>query len=219
MLLLPPYQKDKDTYHVLPKEHRWIFNKIDICQRFGYEPYGPTGTPMPAGTYCVRPIVNVLGMARGGFKKVTVKEGYIIDDLPGYCWTKWDDGKRAWWEFIDDKCVGAQRTNTFNEMTGVETFVEVHPSKLMKMPEQLKGISRYMLVETIGDTVIDIGPRHMSEDARQSTIDDYKKFYPDWEPPEHVEFGISEMLRVYNPKTKMYSYEERQIMHPWRFSK
>jgi hypothetical protein len=219
MVTLPPYEKDRTLYHKLPAKDRWIFNKLDICERFGYEPCGPCGTPMPEGTYCIRPVINVLGMADGGFRKMTVKDGHIIYDLPGYCWTPWDNGKRMWSEYINDVCTGAQQTYSFNEKTGVETFIEVHPTKRMKMPEQLKGISRYMLIETIGDTVIDIGARHMSEDARQSTIDDYKKNVdPFWEVPDHIEFGISEMLRVYNPKTKMYSYKELPNMHSWKFS-
>jgi hypothetical protein len=57
---------------------------------------------MPAGTYCIRPIINLLGMAQGGFRKMTVKDGHIIYDLPGYCWTPWDNGKRMWSEYIND---------------------------------------------------------------------------------------------------------------------
>ena len=219
MKVFPPYSKDYELYFQVDEEDRWIFNKLEICKRLGYKPAGPTGTPMPAGTYCVRPIINVLGMAKGGFRKVEVKDdGYIIRDLPGYCWTPWDDGLRMWSEFINDKCVAAQRTATFNKHTGVETFVEVHPSKLMEMPEQLKGISRYMLIETIGDTIIDIGPRHMSEDARPSTVNDYKKINPMWEPPDYVDYGISEMKRIYNPETDMYSYEELPNMHEWKLT-
>lgn len=215
MIIMPPYIREVDAYWKLPEKDRWIFNKLEICKRFDYEPYGPCGARMPVGTFCVRPIINLGGMALGGFFKyeVFVMKGGMcnnsITDKPGYVWTPWDDGLRMWSEFINDKCVAAQRTSSFDDETGIETFEEVPPNELIKMPEQLKNISRYMLIETIGDTIIDIGPRHMPEEVRQSTIDDYKQFDPSWCLPPHVRMGRSlRMRRLFDKNIQGYTYEE-----------
>ena len=221
MIVLPPYDVEKNLYHQIPVEDRWIFNKLEICERFGYGPYGPCGTVMPAGTYCVRPIINVLGMANSGFYKITVEDGHFITEQAGFCWTPWNDGKRVWSEFMNDVNIASQQTDKFDPKTGLETFIEIHPSNRMKMPEQLKDISRYMLIETIGDMIIDIGPRHMPEDAKASVVADYKRHNPSWEPSEAVLIGgITDVRRIYNQRTKMYSYEFLyDNSRKWKYSK
>ena len=103
MIVAPPYGKDYDTYNQLPENDRWIFNKLEICQRFGYKNYVPCGIPMPVGTYCIRPIINLNGMSAGGFtQKIVRKDGTMISK-PGYVWTEWETGTRSWVEYLNDE--------------------------------------------------------------------------------------------------------------------
>jgi len=221
MVTFPPYIREIDAYWKLPEEHRWIFNKLEICKRFGYESYGPCGARMPIGTYCIRPIINLGGMANGGFSKHEVFEhetlGVCNDsvDKPGYCWTPWTDEFRAWYEYVDDECWYAQKMVKYDEGTQLE-YAEPDTEK-MELPEQLKGISRYMVVETLGDTIIDIGPRHTFEDAHHEIVDDYRQFDPNWEVPPSVEFGFKPtMRRFYDSRIDAYRLEEVEQEHiPW----
>lgn len=216
MVTLPPYTRDYNAYHLMQEEDRWIFNKMEICKRFGYEPYGPCGARMPAGTYCVRPIINLGGMAKGGFSKETVHEGKIIWK-PGYCWTLWETGMRSWVEYINNRVSSALIQVSWNEQTQRERYMELPADKANPLPEQLQNISRYMLVEYLDDTVIDIGPRHMSEDAREIVVKDYQKFDPTYEAPVEGEAGhFAPHMKRIQYEDKSYGWEELDVFVPRR---
>lgn len=214
MIILPPYLRDNTLYDQLPKKDRWIFNKLEICERFGYKPYGPCGTSMPKGTYCIRPIINVNGMGAGGFWKHEVKQevGTIIK--PGYLWTKWETGKRSWVEYINGNVSSALIQVSWDEKTQLERYMELPADKAHPLPEQLQDISRYMLVEYLGNTIIDIGPRHMGEDAKEIVIKDYRKFDPTYEAPQDGKLGYfaPHMKRVTHDGS--YSWEELDVFIP-----
>ena len=215
MIILPPYEKERTTYHKLPAKDRWIFNKLEICERFGYEPYGPCGTVMPAGTYCIRPIINLLGMAHGGFFKKIVKEGGSVN-MSGYVWTQWETGTRTWVEYINDEVSSANVQISWNEQMQVELFKEQPAHEAKPMPDILKGISRYMLIEYLGDVVIDISPRHLGEEPKESVIRDYKKFDPNYTLEFHQDkIGQfpTHMQRVQNDNGS-YSWIELDIFIP-----
>lgn len=210
MIVLPPYQRDHVSYHEVPEEHQWVYNKLEICKRFGYKPYGPCGTRMPIGEYCIRPIINVNGMAKGGFSKhiVRKKDGDGIMK-PGYVWTKWETGTRTWVEYINDEVSSANVQVSWDEKMQVEIFMEQPPNKAKPLPEILKGISRYMLVEYLGDVVIDIGLRHLVEEPKESTVADYKKFKPDYvlDSTYRTDYFPTHMQRITNDDGS-YSWEE-----------
>jgi hypothetical protein len=215
MITLPPYEKDRTLYHKLPSKDRWIFNKLEICERFDYKPYGPCGTPMSAGTYCVRPIINLLGMAEGGFFKKVVKEGGVIF-IPSFMWTPWNTGTRTWVEYVDDEISSANVQVSWDENTQTERYMEQPKHNAHPLPDILKGISRYMLVEYLGDTVIDIGPRHLGEEPKESVIEDYKKFDPDYKLElykDKIGQYPTHMKRVQNDNGS-YSWEELDIFAP-----
>jgi len=215
MITLPPYEKDRTLYHKLPAKDRWIFNKLEICERFGYGPYGPCGTPMPAGTYCVRPIINLLGMAHGGFFKKIVKDGGYVN-MSGYMWTQWETGNRTWVEYVDDKVSSANVQVAWDENMQVERFMELPADKANPMPDILKGISRYMLVEYLGNVVIDIGPRHLSEEPKESIIRDYRKYDPMYELEFHkdkIGYYPVYMKRI-QYENKGYGWEELDVFAP-----
>lgn len=216
MIVLPPYIRDQVTYNQVPKKDRWIFNKLEICERFGYEPYGPCGALMPAGTYCIRPIINLRGMGQGGFSKKTVREGAAINK-PGYVWTQWETGMRSWVEYVNDEISSALKQVGWDEHMQLERYVEQPRDKAHQLPDILKGISRYMLVEYLGDTVIDIGPRHLIEDAKESIIKDYQKFDPSYTVEYIGKRGhyAPHMKRIQHDNGS-YSWEELDTFVPRR---
>ena len=213
MIVLPPYCKDYDTYDQLPENDRWIFNKLEICKRFGYNNYGPCGVPMPIGTYCIRPIINLNGMSAGGFmKKVITKKGTIVCK-PGYVWTEWVTKPRSWVEYVNDNISSANIQVEWDERNQTEKFKEQPVREAHPMPNILKGISRYMLVEYLGDTVIDIGPRHLSEEPKLSIIRDYQNYDPSYEAHGKPGYFPIYMKRVQN-EDESYSWEELDVFEP-----
>ena len=219
MIVLPPYMRDYNAYHLIPEEDRWIFNKMEICKRFGYEPYGPCGSRMSAGTYCIRPIINLGGMAKGGFWKEIVKEDKIIWK-PGYCWTPWETGARSWVEYIDGKVSSALKQISWDENTQLERYIECPANKAQPLPDLLQDISRYMLVEYLGDIVIDVGLRHMDEDAKDSVIQDYKKYDPKYNPQTEGKKGhyAPHMKRVILDNGS-FGWEELDVFIPRKIYK
>ena len=212
MKVFPPYSKDYELYFQVDEEDRWIFNKLEICRRFGYGPAGPCGTKMPTGTYCVRPIINVLGMGQGGFWKHRVFKDNDRVNRPGYCWTPWSDEPRAWVEYVDGKVSSALRQISWDEGSQRERYIEWPADKAHPLPKQLKNISRYMLVEYLGDMIIDIGPRHMSEDAKLSVVADYKKFDPTYDVEANDTYA-PHMKRI-TLDNGGYGWEELEIFVP-----
>lgn len=184
MMIEDPYAYEGWLYEKTPPEHRWIFSKIGLGQKLGY-PAGPVGMKVPAGVYCVRPDINLQGMAKGGFRRVVLDEPGYIHEPVGHCWTLWSDEPRSYNVFIDDVCFKRQVLDYKDG--NMEYFREVEPDMLL--PDPLRGISRYMMVETLGNMVIDVGPRHMVDEMWPEVVEDYRQFVPDYEPPSYGSWG------------------------------
>lgn len=193
MITLPPYVYDKDIYHLIPEADRWVMNKLVLSEKLGYV-CGPCGTDAPNGSYCVRPIMNMYGNAAGGFYEYVVSEqtsmGRRIPNHPGYFWNEWFVGALTFTEFINDVAVASQMT-----LTDVDGYNKFQPTNVhLVMPDILKGLSRYMLLEGIGFKIIEASFRHMPGSARQASIDDYKTIDSTYNP--QVEFGIIDGQRT-----------------------
>lgn len=186
MIILPPYISEWQAYEQTPHDDRWIYNKIDL------EGARPVGLKFPAGDYCVRPIINLMGMASGGFRRVTLSQPNFIQAPVGHCVTPWTNDYRQWHQFVDDDCWYSQKTiDLTNE---VETMVECEPC--MAMPDLFRGISRYMIIETLGDRIIDVSPRHMVEEMKPEVIDDYReRVDPDYKTPPYGKWGFQPLMR------------------------
>jgi len=204
MMTLDPYISEWAAYGLTPPEHRWIYNKLDLCQRLGYEAY-PVGSKVPPGIWCVRPILNIQGMARGGFRRVILDQPGFIQEPVGHVITRWTDAMRSWHLYVNDVPFSSQTTITFDGT--LETMIEHSPT--FPLPECLRDISRYMLVETLGDMVIDVGPRHMVEEMKKPIVEDYRKFVPEYEPPEYGKWGFQpHMKRLWSDELQAWTHEE-----------
>lgn len=186
MIILPPYISEWQAYDEVPAEHRWIFNKLEL------EGAKPVGMKFPTGDYCVRPIMNLMGMASGGFRRIVLTKPDFIQEPPGYCVTPWTNDYRQWHMFVDDDCWYSQRTIG---ITNSVELMEEYPACGV-MPDRLKGISRYMMIEQLGDRIIDVSPRHMVEEMKADVIDDYReRVDPDYKPPSYGKWGFQPRMR------------------------
>lgn len=188
-----PYKDDRDLWSVMPHEHRWIFNKLEVAIRQGIEA-APVGVNITKpGYYCIRPMMNTAGRGIGGVIKFHAKPTQRgisqPDHRPGWFWTPWLDGHHTWTEYINDEPV---RQSGGYEVKGYLRSKEEVPS--VPLPEVFHDISRYMLSESIDGTIIEISPRHMAVMPSQITIDDYKSIYPDYVGPKSGK--VSDLKKV-----------------------
>jgi len=174
MIALNPYTLDDVIYPVIPRRHRWIFNKLELALRLGVLA-GPCGTVAPAGELCVRPIMNVKGNGGGGFFRVA-HEGGEVTNRPGYFWTSWLDGEHHYIYYVKDKAW--YDTCGVIDSGGRMTVEESNPKFATLLPRQLKRISRYMMLQTIGGVITEVSPRHTMINARPKVIADYQKVNP-----------------------------------------
>lgn len=194
MITEAPYQYETTLYHKLPLADRWIFNKLILAERLGYT-CGPVGSVPPPGVYMVRPIMNLMGMGKGGFyvQDVTVSdlERYIREPA-GYFWCEFFEGTKNWTHYINDVPLYTTRSNIVDDILVGGARVDSGPD----LPDFLKGISRYMMVEHIGDDnkIVEVSPRAMASNGSARIIIDYRTFDADY-MPDHVEFGNTDATR------------------------
>lgn len=184
MLIAPPYLYEYELYNLLPQKDRWIFNKLELSERLGYT-CGPIGVPPPPGVYCVRPIINIIGPGFGGFFKIDTiqnKNDRNIKAPIGYFWTEWFEGTENWTHYINDIAHSTTRNPVIDNVL-IQGKVEKGGPDL---PDMLKGISRYMLVQHMGDDnkIIEVGPRCTTDNARQEFIDDYRTVDSSYDPQD-----------------------------------
>jgi hypothetical protein len=74
---------DPPTWDLYP-DHRWLHNKLAICESQGI-PHGPHGTQPPAFPIFSKPIYNLRGMGAGG-RIIASDEEYRASLTPGHMW-------------------------------------------------------------------------------------------------------------------------------------
>ena len=188
MITLPPYLHDREIYGLLPLSMRQLMSKLHLSEQLGYS-CGPTGMNVAAGRYCVRPIMNLGGNAEGGFFEFVVDVAGVNDHVsnrPGYFWVEWFDGPRTFTEYINDEPDFSQVATTTAAGRNNWTQTEAH----IVVPDFLQGLSRYMLLEAIGDKVTEVSFRNIAVNARQSVIEDYRLNVDPEYAPADIETGL-----------------------------
>lgn len=169
--------EDRAAYPLVEQRERWIFNKLTLAERLGYL-CGPSGVDAPAGTYCIRPVMNVAGMGIGGVLKAKT-DGRVegLPYMPGYFWCQWFEGEHRWTIYTDDvpldECYGDSSLGDRFDYEWRTSNFGAPP-----LPVFLQGISKHLMVETIGDHIIEISPRHVQYVNGRGTSY-YQKIYPD----------------------------------------
>ena len=191
MIILPPYDYEFKIFDKIDVADRWIFNKLELATRLGYECGPEAEIPLP-GDYCVRPEMSLQGMGTGGFFKVHTDDWM---QEPGYFWCEWFDGPQHWVQYINDVAV-SYCTCVMNgdelecEQTRTNQAPALHPV--------LQNFSRYLLVEMIGDKIIEAAPRLMCNNAQKRFVADYKTIDPQYKPEDggvDINYGQTNMMR------------------------
>ena len=171
MIDLPADIEDRNSYPLAPVRDRWIYNKLQVAERMGYN-CGPSGTPITTpGDYCIRPVMNAAGMGHGGVLQFTAQATTRPDDgdhiiggitqppyAAGYFWCEWFTGDQLWTDFINDVAVEetyetARTTRRLDYLTRTSGFA------FPTLPSQFQGVSTHLMVESIGGNIIEVSPR------------------------------------------------------------
>ena len=160
MLNLPQYAYETQLYKQVPIEYRWIFNKLQVQEKLGVF-CGPCGVPIwKKGVYCVRPIMSIVGCGRGGWTKF-ISDGSRYSNPPyqaGFFWMPWYEGEHLWTEYIYDEPVRQAGGHIINGILKWEQSYD-----FVLLPEQLKNISKYSVVESIGGNLVEFAPKHLAD--------------------------------------------------------
>src|SRR5579885_1689868 len=161
---------DATAWELYPK-HRWVYNKLLICETQGLA-HGPHGTIPPRYPVYSKPIYNMRGMGTGGC--VLRNEAEYAGALqPGHFWMPYfqgphvstdvamEDGAARWWRHTTGKPAPAE--GTFDYWT---VHAAPHPELEQYLgpwiEEHLRGFTGIVSFETIGGRIVECHLR-MSE--------------------------------------------------------
>ena len=84
---------DDDIWKLTHEEDLWIFDKLILSRKLGYQ-CGPVAMHVPkSGNYIVRPCVNMVGMSKGAYIDY-IEENTDTDYLPaGFFWCEIFEGR------------------------------------------------------------------------------------------------------------------------------
>ena len=103
-----------DTAHV---EDLWIFDKLILSKKLGYQ-CGPAGLEPPESKkYIVRPCVNSLGMSRGAYIEYFEKDANTDDLPPGTFWCEIFEGRHLSVDYVTNL-----KTRTISQGLTTEGF-------------------------------------------------------------------------------------------------
>jgi len=183
-------------------EHRWVFNKLEVALRMGYDA-GPTGIPIrKSGYYIIRPTYNLYGMGIGA-KKVYLDVDKDAKDMinlahvpPGYFWCEYFDGPHYSIDYvvvnnkwIPFSCsVGYHRTN--DDLVQFDRWEVIDTPEEPKLPEWIKEIKDpmplFINAEYKGSRLIEIHLRSGNDHMWDFPIGTVT--YPVWKGEEEPEW-------------------------------
>lgn len=155
---------DCDAWNRYPR-HRWLFNKLELSLKLGYQA-GPGGTSVPSHkNYIVRPIYNLSGMGVGA-RKIKIGPGDHHSVKPGEFWCEYFDGPNVSvdyeWDMVDGERVlrpvfAAQGFRTSPELYRFNAWKRIQPPhwKLPDWISDLQDVPRFN-IEFIHDNIIEI---------------------------------------------------------------
>jgi hypothetical protein len=154
---------DDDYAYRLYPAHRWLYNKLLICETQGLE-HGPHGIDPARFPVFSKPIYNLRGMGTGG-QIIRSRDEYEREQTPGHFWmplltgmhVSTDvavvDGAPVWWRHTVGVALG---DGTFDHWTVMaEPLPEVESYAGAWLRAHLGGYSGFVNLETIGGTIIE----------------------------------------------------------------
>lgn len=148
---------DTDIWHKLPKEHKWMLDKLMLADRLGYT-CGPSGVCVPKrDNYIVRPCVNLHGMGQGAFiTEISRSTDLIVPS--GYFWSEIFKGEHYSVDYYGGQqvlCVLGEKHDY--DFTKFKRWVKI--KKDIPFPKELKIMGAeegWINVEFIGDKIIEV---------------------------------------------------------------
>ena len=154
---------DEHAYMLFP-DHRWIYNKLLICdtQGFGGAPHGVPPSSFPVFS---KPIYNMHGMGVGG--RVINSEAELNANMSaGYMWMTLAEGEHVssdvvviggeaqWWRHSVGKTLGEGVFDFWTVLAADKPEIEQYCGDWLRT--NLKGYSGAVNLETIGGKIIEV---------------------------------------------------------------
>ena len=153
---------DPESWRLFPR-HRWVFNKLLICETQAIE-HGPHGVPPTRYPVFSKPIYNLKGMGKGG-RILRSHEEYERAQAPGHLWmtllegehVSTDaavvDGRAAWWRHTFG--VAGKRGTFDHWKVAAEARNDLEMSLGSWLRQHLRGYTGMVNIETIGGSIIE----------------------------------------------------------------
>jgi hypothetical protein len=154
---------DDDYAYRLYPAHRWIYNKLRICETQGLE-HGPHGIAPRSFPVFSKPIYNLRGMGVGG-RIIRTADEYEREQTPGHFWMPLltgmhvssdaavVDGAPAWWRHTTGVASGDGTFDHWTVMAEPLPAVEAYADRWLR--GHLRGYSGFVNLESIGGTIIE----------------------------------------------------------------
>ncbi len=153
---------DPDCYQLYPR-HRWVYNKLAVCESQGLE-CAPHGVPPSRYPVFSKPIYNLRGMGTGG-RVIESVEDWKGEILPGHFWMPLltgehlssdvavVDGEAAWWRHTFGSALQGGMFDHWTILAEERPAVEAYCGDWLR--SNLGGYSGMVNFETIGGKIIE----------------------------------------------------------------
>ena len=206
-------EEDYQCWDAYP-QYRWLFNKLEVSLKLGYD-CGPAGVPITkAGNYIIRPIYNLYGMGIGAHKKYLDPDKHGDDMIhhkhipPGYFWCEWIDGTHYSVDFMKQDGKWVPFSSMIGCHYGEDNLVKFKEWEVIEpefeLPDWLHSIEteRYLNIESKDDKIIEIHLRSGNDHIWNLNIG--SKIYPVWEGDDYKDLEHLEFKNNMHPETCKY---------------
>jgi hypothetical protein len=154
--------EDGDAYMLYPA-HRWIYNKMLICETQGIE-HAPHGFPPPRYPVFSKPIYNMRGMATGS-RVMRSESDYLHHQEPGHMWMELLTGEQlssdaailngepVWWRHTTATALGDGVFDRWVVLAEHRPDIEAYCGDWAR--KRLVGYTGMVNFETIGGRIIE----------------------------------------------------------------
>jgi hypothetical protein len=154
---------DDALAYTLYPAHRWIYNKLLICETQGLT-HAPHGIPPTAFPVFSKPIYNLRGMGAGG-KLITSFAEYEREQAPGHMWMQLlvgdhvstdaavVDGEPQWWRHATGKTLDKGTFDYWTVLGEPQPEIEAYCGAWLR--RHLRHYTGAVNLETIGGRIIE----------------------------------------------------------------
>lgn len=154
--------EDADAWNLYP-EHRWVYNKLQICESQGL-PHGPHGVEPPDFPVFSKPIYNMRGMGAGS-RVFADAEQLGREQQPGHLWMQLLTGEHVstdvavvggepqWWRHVTGLSLGDGMFDYWTVAAEDRPELEDYCGRWLR--KHLRGYSGIVNFETIGGRIIE----------------------------------------------------------------